>query len=184
MLTNGLALGLLLVASGCHAPPKPPVVAGPPLPLPPPEAPPAPPLPAPARVPANWSFATGSAGCAAQAAADAGGFGISVQSGGMVYFTVSGGTGTMLPLTVGQPVPISFQGPAGSWTLPGAVRSGSAVRARAPAGDEALGMVLAVLGGGTASAGDVALGLPEIEIPPAGPAGSSWFPCARKREHG
>lgn len=107
-----------------------------------------------------------------------------MQSHGTVYFTLSGGTGTVLALGVGVPVRISFQGPAGSWTLPGAVQSGSAIRAPAPAGDEALGMVLAVLGGGTASASDVALGLPVIEIPPAGPAGSSWFPCARKREHG
>ncbi|MGH7067891.1 MAG: hypothetical protein ACREFO_01345 [Acetobacteraceae bacterium] len=182
MLTNGLALGLLLAVAGCHTPPKP-LAATPTLPLPPPEAPPAPPLPKLAPVATNWSFATGSAGCAAQAAADAGGFGISVGSDGTVSFTLSGGSGTALSLPIGAPVGISFEGPAGSWTLRGAVQSGATIRASAHTGDVGLGMVLAVLGGGTASADDAALGLPEIEIPPAGPAGSSWFPCARNREY-
>lgn len=182
LLTNGFALGLLLATAGCHAPPKP-VVTKPTLPLPPPEAPPPPPLPKLAPVATNWSFATGSAGCAAQATADAGGFGISVGTDGTVSFTLSGGAGTALSLAIGAPVGISFEGPAGSWTLRGAVQSGATVRASASAGDVALGMVLAVLGGGTASADHPVLGLPEIEIPPAGPAGSSWFPCARNREY-
>lgn len=180
-----LALGGLLAIAGCHAPPKPPVVVQPALPLPPPPAPPAPPLPRPAApVHTNWSFAIGSAGCVAQATGEAGGFWIAVQSDGAVDFTVSDGAVSSLPLAVGTEVGVSFRGPAGSWTVPGKVQGGAAIQARVSGGDEALGMVLAVLGGGSASAGGAALALPEIEVPPAGTPGSKWFNCARNREHG
>ncbi len=174
---------MLLALAGCHSPPKP-KIALPNLPLPPPAAPVAPPLPVPAPIPTVWSFAVGSAGCAALAAGEAGGFGITVQSDGAVDFSVSGAGGTSLPLAVGVPVAIRFGGPAGSWKLSGMVGKGVSIRAHVGAGNEALGMVLAVLGGGTARAGDYALGLPALEIPPAGAAGSAWFTCARNREHG
>lgn len=184
-LLECLAFGSLLAGAGCHAPPKPPVaVVQPHLPMPPPAAPPAPPLPAPASVRTNWSFATGSAGCVAQASGDAGGFGIAVQSDGAVDFTISDGSGGVLPVPAGTAVGMSFHGPAGSWSLPGTVRGGATVLAETSGGDQALGMVLAVLGGGVARAGVAALGLPEIEIPPAAAAGATWFTCARNREHG
>lgn len=181
-----LAVGGLLPLADCHAPPKPPAIVEPNLPLPPPPAPPAPPLPvvAPAPVPASWGFAVGSAGCVAQASGETSGFQIAVQSNGAVDFTVSGGAVSSLPLPLGAAVGVSFQGPAGSWQLPGTVEGGAMIQAHASGGDEALGMVLAVLGGGAVRTGGPALALPEIEIPPAGAAGSAWFTCARNREHG
>ncbi|MGH7122224.1 MAG: hypothetical protein ACREFP_25060 [Acetobacteraceae bacterium] len=157
------------------------------LPLPPPPAPPPPPLPvAPAVVSTNWSFAVGSAGCVAQATGATGGFWVAVQTDGTVNFTVSGGANDGRLLRVGSEVPVSFNGPAGSWTVPGQVQGGAKlqkIRASVAGGDEALSMVLAVLGGGSAKAGDALLAQPDIEIPPAGDAGSRWFACARNREH-
>lgn len=126
----------------------------------------------------------GSAGCAALATGDAAAFGVTVHSDGTVDFALSATAGAAPPLLLGAPVPIQFHGPAGSWNLSGLVRTATTIHAAMPAGDQALGMVLTVLGGGALSAGDPTLGLPELNIPPAGTAGTTWFRCARDREHG
>lgn len=181
----GLAWGSLFAVAACHAPPKPPVAVAEPLPLPPPPAPAPPPLPAAPTIvrTTSWSFAVGSEGCVAQASGAAGGFGVVVQSDGTVNFTVADGAGDLRVLRVGTKVPVNFDGPAGSWTMPGQVQGGGKVQASVPGGDEALSMVLAVLGGGEAKAGAAGPAGGGIEIPPAGDAGSRWFVCARHREH-
>ena len=182
-LPLALAFACILGAAGCQHRPAPPVVAEPTLPLPPPPRPPPPPLPPqpPSPEPAVWSFVTGSTGCAALVAGDSVGLGIKIDSDWTVTFAVSAASGQHLALAHGAPVAIHFQGPAGLWVLSGRNLDGAHIEATMQAGDQALGIVLAVLGGGLAGAGDAVLGLPEMRIPPAGAAAAGWFACARAR---
>lgn len=139
--------------------------------------PPQPPSPE----PAVWSFVTGSTGCAALVAGASVGLGIKIDSDWTITFAVSAASSRHLVLAHGAPVTIHFQGPAGSWELSGHNLDGVHIEATMQAGDQALGTVLAVLGGGIAGAGDAALGLPEMRIPPAGAEAAGWFACARAR---
>jgi hypothetical protein len=173
-----IGLTALAAISGCqqHKPPPPPAVT---IPAPPPPAPPA-------RQPVvrrashlAWSFEATPDKCVATASGE----------GATLTITVQRNVGVVLRLALAAPLTtqirarttatLRFRGPSGNWALHGRGDPHVGISIASASDEVSLGRVLMLLAGGILDVDLRAPGPPSLQIPPAGPEGTSWFDCAR-----
>jgi len=172
-LNRSLAL-VLIVLGACTTSPPPPApspVATPVI------ARPAPPEP---RVrDTAWHFRSVEEGCSATASERLAGFEATVDSAN-ITFALRPGALARTSLHTRPTFNLSFSGSEGEWRLAAVRGSDGAITVQQPLDEVAAGRVLALLGGGIATAEGRGVTLPQLRLPASGSAGRAWFECVRR----
>ena len=168
----------VLAAGGCqqHKPPPAPAVI---IPEPPPPAPPP-------RQPVlrhashlAWSFAAMPDRCIATASGDGATLTVTVGRNAGVTLRLALTASATAQVRARAAATLRFHGPSGHWTLQGRGDPNAGISVASAPDEVSLGRVLMLLAGGVLDVDARASALPSLQIPPAGPEGTSWFDCAR-----